>query len=139
MRRVLLIVAACHEAASPPPTCAGEPRATPESLADKAARYDARVLGLHVAPQMPWVLDVQIAAGIDPEAATVADVVAWRSGENDGLWSSLVLAAEAYRYGASREGRDELTVLLAGEQQRMRITGVPGLFTPQLIPPGVAG
>ena len=66
-------------------SCAGDPRATPESLAAKAAAYDARVLGLHVHPQMPWVLDVAIVQNVDPETATVSDVVAWRSGENDGL------------------------------------------------------
>ena len=122
-------------------TCAGDPRATPESLAAKAAAYDARVLGLHVHPQMPWVLDVAIGPGVDPETATVNDVVAWRSGENDGLWSSLVLAAEAYRFAATHDpaARETLATLLHGEQLRMQITGVPGLFTRQLIPPGVAG
>ncbi len=120
-------------------TCDGNPRATAESLADKAQIYDARVLALHVHPQMPWVLDVQVAPGVDPEAAAVSDVVAWRSGENDGLWSSLVLAAEAYRYAVTGEGKDTLSALLHGEQLRMQITGVPGLFTRQLIPPGITG
>jgi hypothetical protein len=96
-----LALAACnagtHDAANDAPidapvwpTCANDPRATPESLATKAAAYDRRVLGLHVHPQMPWVLDVAIAPGVDPETATVGDVVAWRSGENDGLWSAMV-------------------------------------------------
>src|SRR5689334_20973517 len=31
-------------------TCAADPRATPESLAAKAAAYDARAMALHVAP-----------------------------------------------------------------------------------------
>ena len=149
---VALAVCACSAPAAAPDapgasdatvwsTCAGDPRATPESLAAKAAAYDARVLGLHVHPQMPWVLDVAIASGVDPETATVNDVVAWRSGENDGLWSSLVLAAEAYRFAATHDpaAREALATLLHGEQLRMQITGVPGLFTRQLIPPGVAG
>ena len=67
--------------------------------------------------------------------------LAWRSGENDGLWSSLVLAAEAYRFATTHDpaARTALATLLHGEQLRMQITGVPGLFTRQLIPPGVAG
>jgi hypothetical protein len=90
---------------------------------------------------MPWVLDVALAAGTDPETATSADVAAWRSGENDGLWSALVLAAEAYRFAVTHDdaARTALATLLHGEQLRMRITGVPGLLTRQLIPPGVAG
>src|SRR5258705_6702132 len=61
-------------------------RSTPETLAQKAALYDARVFGLYVHPEMPWVLDVALAGGRDPETATWHDVAAWRSGENDGLW-----------------------------------------------------
>jgi hypothetical protein len=122
-------------------TCPDEPRATPESLADKAARYDARAIALHTTPAHPWVVDVAIAPGVDPETATAQDVVVWRSGENDGLFSGLVLAAEAYRYAVTHEpaARDALALLLRGEQQRMQITGVPGLFTRQLIPPGQPG
>jgi hypothetical protein len=122
-------------------TCATEPRATPESLAQKAAAYDARALALHVSPAMPWVLDVAIAPGVDPETATAANVTVWRSGENDGLWSALVLAAEGYRYAVTHDpaARAALATLLGGERTRMAITGVPGLFVRQLIPPGVAG
>jgi hypothetical protein len=149
MRWPLLLLAACSARMTPPPppdatawpTCTGDPRATPESLADKAALYDARVVSLYTTPQMPWVLDVQLAPGTDPETATAADVIAWRSGENDGLWSSLVLAAEAYRFAATHDpaARAALAMLLHGEQLRTQITGVPGLFVRQLIPPGVAG
>jgi hypothetical protein len=148
MRRLLLLVAACGTPVSPPApdavvwsTCANDPRATPETLAQKAAAYDTRALALHTTPQTPWVLDVQLAPGADPETATAADVVAWRSGENDGLWSSLVLAAEAYRFATTHEpaARTALATLLHGEQLRMQITGVPGLFTRQLIPPGITG
>jgi hypothetical protein len=122
-------------------TCANEPRATAESLAQKAAIYDARAIALHMEPTHPWVIDVAIAAGVDPEQASAADVTIWRSGENDGLFSGLVLAAEAYRYAVTHEpaARDAVALLLRGEQMRMAITGVPGLFTRQLIPPGVAG
>ncbi len=140
MRIALLLAAGCAATPTTWPTCEDDPRATPESLAEKAAAYDARLAALHVHPQLPWVLDVTIAAGVDPEVATAADVVAWRSGENDGLWSGLALAAEAYRYGGGdRAAHDILATLLAGEQQRMQITGVPGLFVRELIPPGISG
>jgi hypothetical protein len=121
--------------------CEGEPRATAESLADKAAAYDARAIALHTHAQLPWVVDVVVRDGADPELATSADVVAWWSGENDGLFSGLVLAAEAYRYAVTKDpaARDALATLLRGERLRMDITGVPGLFTRQLIPPGVDG
>ena len=91
---------------------------------------------------MPWVLDVAIAPGIDPEAATAADVAAWRSGENDGLWSALVLAAEAYRFAVTHDpaARAALATLLARRADcACRSPACPGLFTRQLIPPGVAG
>jgi hypothetical protein len=98
-------------------------------------------MALHVHPKMPWVLDVTLGAGKDPETATAADVVAWRSGENDGLWSALVLASQAYRFAATHDpaARASLATLLDGERMRMQITGIRGLFTRQLIPPGVDG
>ena len=90
---------------------------------------------------MPWVLDVELAAGTDPRAATNADVTVWRSGENDGLWNGLYLASQAYRYAVTHDAAalTNLQRFLDGEGQRMRITGVPGLFTRQLIAPNVSG
>jgi hypothetical protein len=122
-------------------TCPDEPRATAESLADKAAAYDARLVGLHIAEPHPWVLDVITAPGTDPLTATAADVIVWRSGENDGLWTGLALASQAYRYAATHDAAalSAIRTLLAGERTRMAITGVPGLFTRQLIMPGAAG
>lgn len=149
MRWLLVLVAACSAHMVPPPapdatiwpTCADDPRATPETLAQKAALYDARVTALYTTAQTPWVMDVQLAPGVNPETATAADVAAWRTNENDGLWSSLVLAAEAYRFATTHDpaARATLATLLHGEQLRMQITGVPGLFVRQLIPPGVPG
>jgi hypothetical protein len=125
------------------PSCPGDPKATAETLAAKAAVYEARVRTLHLSPATPWVMDLVLQPGADPTLASTDyhRVAAWRSGENDGLWSALVLAAEAYRFAATRDpaARDTLAILLAGEKQRMRITGVPGLFTRQLIPPSVPG
>src|SRR5689334_25318550 len=89
--------------AAPYSTCPDDPRATPESLSQKAAAYDGRAVTLHASTAMPWVLDVQIAAGVDPRTATAADVVAWRSGENDGLWNGLYLASQAFRYAVTHD------------------------------------
>ena len=121
--------------------CPNEPRATAESLARKAAVYDARAIGLHTAPSHPWVIDVMLGSGVDPETATATDVAYWRSGENDGLFSGLYLASQAYRYAVTRDpaARDAIAMLMRGQEQRMAITGVPGLFTRQLIPPGIPG
>jgi hypothetical protein len=146
----LLAIAACGESSSTTmpdaapvvyAQCKGEPRATAESLAEKARIYDARALALHAHPQMPWVVDVVLKPGVDPETATASDVAQWWSGENDGLFSGLVLAAEAYRYAVTKspEAHEALATLLRGERMRMEITGVPGLFTRQLIPPGIDG
>ena len=121
--------------------CDGDPLSTPEGLATKAARYDAIATRLHLHPRLPWVLNVRLEPGASEETATWADVERWESGENDGLWSALYLASQAFRYAATRSGEALATIktLLAGEVLRMRITGVPGVFTRQLIPPGVPG
>jgi hypothetical protein len=122
-------------------TCLSEPRATVESLADKAEAYDALATRLHILPALRWLAPVHLRSGVPEAVATFADVDRWDSGENDGLWSALYLASQAYRYGATRDPAALATIraLLDGEAARMRITGVPGLFTRQMIPPGVDG
>jgi len=140
--------------------CEDEPRATVETLAEKAAYLEARAVRLHLNPALKWVTPVtlpclEVACGggetppcydctqpAVPEAtATWEDVETFHTGENDGLWSALYLAAEAFRYAVTRdpEALATIEVLLDGEVDRMRVTGVPGLFTRQYIPPGVAG
>ena len=121
--------------------CEGEPRATAEPLADKAAAYDAIAARLHLHPQLRWLAPVTLRAGADPSSATIADVERWSTGENDGLWSSLYLASQAYRYAVTRDAAALATIrtLMDGEVARMAITGVPGVFTRQMIPPGVPG
>ena len=138
-------------------TCLDEPLATAESLSDKAEYHDAIAARLHIHPELRWAAgirlfkqEVECSGGQTPpcyepqtpeEIATWEDVETWSTGENDGLWSALYMASQAYRYAVtgSSEALDNLEVLLAGEQDRMRITGVDGLFTRQLIPPGVDG
>lgn len=121
--------------------CADDPLATPESLHDKMVHYESLARRVHVRPPLKWMLGVTLVDGADEDTATFEDVEQWHTGENDGLWSSLYITAEAYRYAVTRdsEALTMLETLLEGEQDRMRITGVPGLFTRQLIPPDVPG
>lgn len=121
--------------------CEGETRGTPETLAEKAAHYDAIATRLHLHPDLKWVMNVTLKPEATEATATWADVQQWHSGENDGLWSGLYFTSQAFRYAVTREPAvlATLKLLLAGEVDRMRITGVPGIFTRQLIPPGVPG
>jgi hypothetical protein len=137
--------------------CPNEPEATTETLAAKAAAYDEIATRLHIHPQLKWIMSVVLdqvetdcPAGKSPpcytstvpeSTATYNDVVQWRTGENDGLWNGLYMASLAYRYAVtqSKEALDTLRVILQGEVARMEITGVPGLFTRQFIPPNVPG
>ena len=138
-------------------TCPDEPRATPETLAEKAAGYDDVARRLHIHPELRWIANVTLSKqsvecpvgqeppcfepAVDPSLATWEDVERWHTGENDGLWSALYLTSQAYRYAvtASPQALENIRILLEGEVWRMRITGVPGLFTRQYIPPGVDG
>lgn len=141
-------------------TCEGEARGTKETLAEKAVRYDEIATRLHLHPDLGWIMTVTLpgaprpcATGESPPCveptvpavseadATWADVETWHSGENDGLWNALYLASQAFRWAATRspEALDAVRRLLEGQQDRMRITGVPGIYTRQYIPPGVPG
>jgi hypothetical protein len=138
-------------------TCPDEPLATTETLAQKAAFYDDIAARLHIHPDLKWISDVRLKQqevdcpeGIDGpcfepvaslDEATFEDVEAFHTGENDGLWSGLYLASQAYRYGATQspEALANIKLLLEGERVRMAVTGVPGLFTRQYIPAGVDG
>lgn len=124
-------------------TCPDEPLGTPESLVAKAAYYDEIAERLHIHPDLGFILSVRLPAdgSVDEATATWADVAQWHSGENDGLWSGLYLASQAFRYAVtgSEEALAIIRLLLKGEVDRMAITGVPGVFTRQLIPPGIPG
>ena len=124
-------------------TCADEPLGTVETLAEKAAAFDDIARRLHVHPDLGWIMSVRLEGQPPPSEATAtwADVKTWRTGENDGLWNGLYIASQAFRYAAtgSAEALENLEVVMAGEVARMAITGVPGVFTRQYIPPGVPG
>ncbi len=138
-------------------TCPDDPLATGGTLAQKAAWYDGIARRLHLHPKLKWVMGVTLPktevacpAGATPPCyevsvpeaeATWEHVERWHSGENDGLWSGLYLASQAYRWAVTRDpvALENIRILLEGEVTRMKITGVPGVFTRQFIPPGVSG
>jgi len=140
--------------------CEGEPLAAPGTLAAKMTYYEDVARRLHVQPPLRWMLGVTLACrevtcsggdtppcydcsqpAVPQEEATVEHVVQWHTGENDGLWSSLYLTSQAYRYAVTGDGEalSMLVTLLEGQRDRMAITGVRGLFTRQLIPPDMPG
>jgi hypothetical protein len=122
-------------------TCPGVTHGTTETLAAKAAHYDDLATRLHIHPQLKWVMGGRIKAEATEATATWQDVANWYSGENDGLWSGLYLASQAFRYSVTKspEALANIKILLEGEVDRMAITGMPGVFTRQFIPPGVDG
>ena len=123
------------------PTCASDPHATPETLAAKAAFYDDVGARLHVHPKVDVALAVTLREGADEKTATAADVTRYHNGENDGLWSALFLASQAYRYAVTRspEALALITRMVDGMATRMAVTGVPGVFTRTFIEPNVEG
>jgi hypothetical protein len=138
-------------------TCPSEPLATAETLAEKAAFYDDIAARLHIHPDLKWISNVRLKKqevecpeGTEPpcfepmaslEEATWEDVETFHTGENDGLWSGMYLASQAYRYSVTQspEALANIKLLLEGEKTRMAVTGVPGLFTRQYIPAGIDG
>ncbi len=142
-------------------TLPDDPRAKGTSLAEKAAYFEAISSRLHVNPKLKWMSDVLLACkpgecaegqqpicrscmepAVPEETATMNDVVEWGTGENDGLFNAgLPLAAESFRYAVTKdpEALKMVKLLMDGEVIRMKITGVPGVFTRQYIPPDVPG
>lgn len=142
------------------PAPPADPLATPETLAEKAKYFEESVARLHVEPRLKFISGVTLPCkpvecadgqktpcedcsepSVPEEKATWRDVQRWHVNENDGLWNSLYIAAEAFRYAATRDPHalDMLRVLMDGETTRMKITGVPGIFTRLYIAPGVQG
>ncbi len=124
--------------------CEDHPAATPTGLAAKAATYQERADTLHVHPDYGVMLGVELQAGADPATATVDDVIDWRNGANDGLWSSLYLASQAFR-AASTTGADHeaaiatVRQLLLAEQERLGVSGMPGNLVRTYVKPGIPG
>ncbi|MBI2375713.1 MAG: hypothetical protein HYV07_17085 [Deltaproteobacteria bacterium] len=124
------------------PTCADEPHDAGVALSEKADRFDSLASRVFVHPELKWLMgSLRLAPGASEGNATYDDVEQWYSGENDGLWSALYLASQAFRYATTKDpdALAMIELLLEGEETRMDVTGVPGIFTRQYIPPGVSG
>jgi hypothetical protein len=138
--------------------CEAEPLATQESLGQKAKDYENLARRVHVHPDLRWMSGFQLPCktvqcppgqdppctdcsqpAVDPDDATYQDVEQWLSGENDGLWSALYLTSQAFRWAVTRdpEALAMLNTLLDGQKTRMGVTGVPGIYTRQFVPPNV--
>jgi len=121
--------------------CADDPHATASSLAEKAAHYDELASRLHLHPDHGRIHHATLPAPLTEEDGTYEDVVDWHPGENDGLWTGLYAASQAFRYAVTQEPEalDNLHVLMDGLEIGMRITGVDGVFTREYITPGITG
>ncbi len=138
-------------------TCPSETRGTPEALAQKAAILGDVAWRIHFSPALGFVLpatlkhhEVDCPAGVTgpcyqpdtPEAqATWQDVEAWHGYENEGGEAIQYGAALAFEYAVTKspETLAHLKAVMAREVDRMKVTGVPGLFTREMIPPNVPG
>ena len=112
---------------------------TPTTLAGKAAHYDRIVQERHVRRGYIAGIDLKEAGRFD--GGTVFDV-----SDNDGLWTSLYVAAQALRYASTKDpaareqGRRSLNALLDLE----RLSGFPGfparaMVTDEEVAAGVRG
>ncbi|MCB9683137.1 MAG: hypothetical protein H6733_16855 [Alphaproteobacteria bacterium] len=126
------------------PTFAACDTGSDNLLATKAATYQERADHLHVHPDLGWMMGVELPAEADPATATWEDVVTWQRGANDGLWSSLYLASQAFR-AASTTGTEHdaavqtVRAMLVAERERMDVSGVQGNLVRTYVKPGIDG
>lgn len=111
-----------------------------KTLAQKAAYYDWAGVKLHQKPldapgheAYSTVYEINCDADIPSEIVPDDQLPACTNSlsENNGLWSSLYVASQAFRYAATDDA-DALSSLkrtLNGTYHMLQITGVPGLYT----------
>lgn len=131
----------------PWPTCAGV-AGTSKSLAEKAAYYDWIGPKLHQEPRSGAHEFAARMYNIDCDGPVPAEIVAdeglptcaLRSGENNGLWTSLYVASQCFRYGATHDAEALANVkrTLAGTHELMQVTGRPGLYARESSDPGIS-
>jgi hypothetical protein len=129
----------------PWPSCASVTPSRP--LADKAAYYDWIAVKLHQVPaslrDRTLVTDVTLSApgptAIVPDAELPTPT--YHHHDNAGLWTSLYVASQAFRYGATGEAEalENVRRTLRGTHDQMRVTGVPGLYCRDLRDPSIPG
>ncbi len=139
------------------PDCADEPRAAAEGLLEKAEAFDEVARRLHLHPDLGWATAVGLPTEetecperVDPpcrvtvppiDEATWRDATHFASGGSDGLWNSLYITSQAFRYAVTGDADTlaNLRLLMRGQIARMRVTGVPGLFARAFRPPDTVG
>jgi hypothetical protein len=119
------------------------------TLHDKAAYYDWIVPRLHQVPATApghetWsgVFAIECDGDVPATVVPDADLPACRHplSENTGLWTSLYVASQAFRYATTRdaESLNQLRRTLNGTYQMLQITGKAGLYTRDLRDPKLA-
>jgi hypothetical protein len=120
------------------PTCPSPRNPTSKSLSEKATYFDWLASKIHLVPESvrPFSLahNVTLSGDVPTEIAADDQIPAvshYHYAENHGLWSSLFVASQAFRYAVTKSP-EALSVLrrsFGGTYHAMKITGVPGLFT----------
>jgi len=133
--------------AGPWPTCEGV-TGTSRNLAAKAAYYDWIGPKLHqeprsgahenVARMYNVTCDGPVPTAIVPDGDLPTCTL--NSSENNGLWTSLYVASQCFRYGATHDPEALANVkrTLAGTYELMQITGRPGLYARESSDPAIA-
>ena len=130
------------------PACANPHHPTAKTLKQKADYYDWIGGRLHLVPASvrPYSLvhDVTLEAAVPTDIvadAQVPKVALYQFGENHGLWSSLFVASQAFRYAVTKDAAalDTLKRSFTGLYHAMKITGVPGIFTREYRDNTIAG
>lgn len=130
--------------------CSGEDYLNGMFLKDKAAYYDWIVPKLHQVPaNTPGHEEYSRVFNIECNADIPAQIVAddqlpacnFTLSENNGLWTSLYVASQAFRYAATgdAEALSQLRRTLNGTYQMLLITGKDGLYTRDFRDPNVPG
>ncbi len=133
--------------AGPWPVC-DEVAGTSKTLAAKAAYYDWIGPKLHQEPKSGSHEDTARMYNVDCDGPVPVEIVpddqlpncVLRSSENNGLWTSMYVASQCFRYGATGDAEALANALrtLKGTYELMQITGRPGLYAREASDPGIA-
>ncbi|HEX6971240.1 MAG TPA: hypothetical protein VF234_03400, partial [Limnochordia bacterium] len=103
----------------------------PMTLAEKAERFERRVHARH------WRLDGYVTSSRLHRPGDLGSSEPWPS-DNDGLWTAMYLAAQAYRWAATGapEARRQASRAFSALERLESITTVPGFPTKAIVPKG---
>jgi len=143
--------------------CADDPHAVAYTLAEKATHMDKVMERAHVHPDHGLVAPLLLkddyytqwasANGKTIETMSEADYLAaeedagfddvkeYYPGANDGLFTSIYVASQVFRYAATSEQQalDNIKLTLGGTYRQLLITGTPGTYTRMYINPEIQG